>query len=234
MTDLLYLNDCYLRECDARVIESGPNWVVLDRTVFYPTGGGQEHDTGTMTFDGGAANVTDARKDKGQVKHFVDKNVPAGVSVHCVVDWTRRHANMRMHTSQHLVSAVVLELFKASTVGNQIHPERSRIDFAPAHFSDDDLRSIEQRANALISEKRPVSIEYMSREDALNATNAQRTDIERIPKNVQQLRLIRIKDYDLCPCGGTHVSNLQELGRVRIVGLANKGKDVQRMEYVLE
>lgn len=233
MTELLYLKDCYLRECDAVVQESGEGWVVLDRTVFYPTGGGQEHDTGTVLADGRTAKVLDVKKSEGKAKHFIDTSIPVGARVHCVVDWTRRYANMRMHTSQHLISAIALELFNVVTVGNQIHPDRSRIDFKPASFSQEDLRKIEDRARQLIAEKRRVSIYELPREEAVKKTS-DRTNIDLLPPNVKVLRMVDIENYDVCPCGGTHIACLEEIGTIRIVGLENKGKERQRIEYVLE
>lgn len=236
MTELLYMWNCYLRECESRVVESGEGWVVLDRTVFYPTGGGQEHDTGKIIFGGKEVGVVDVRKDKGEVKHILAEkiSIPKDTKIKCVVDWTRRHANMRMHTSQHLISAVALELFGVSTKGNQIHPERSRIDFYPARFTRDDLKRIEERANALIAQELPVKIYELPRNEALARTPAHRTETELIPKNIQSLRMVEIEGYDVCPCGGTHVANIKEIGRIRITNVDNKGRDLQRITYVLE
>lgn len=235
MTDLLYLKDCYLKECESRVVESGEGWAVLDRTVFYPTGGGQEHDTGTITFDGRDVRVVDVRKDHGEAKHFLaDKiTISIGTKIKCAVDWDRRYKNMRMHIAQHLVSAVVIDLFGASTVGNQIYPDKSRIDFAPAKFSDTDLIKIEEKSNEVIAQNRKVNIKELPRAEALEILDPKRTNVALVPK-IPVLRMIEIEGYDICPCGGTHVKNTKEIGRVRIVECENKGASTQRVTYVLD
>jgi misacylated tRNA(Ala) deacylase len=158
MTELLYMKDSesnYIREFDATVTSageesgeesgkvSGRKYIVLDRSVFYPAGGGQESDTGTVRWEGGIARVREVRK-KGDVRHFLEGALPAaGTNVHGTIDWERRYAHMRMHTAQHVISGVVYDMFKARTVGNQIHADKSRVDFAPVSLSESDVRNIE-------------------------------------------------------------------------------------------
>src|SRR5881628_3016227 len=117
---------CYLREFDARVIERGPDHVVLDETAFYAEGGGQPYDTGFLRWDGGEAKVLRVQKEKGVVRHHTDR-IPGRDEVHGVVDWDRRHAHMRYHTSQHLMSGIVWTLHGARTVGNQLYADRARV-----------------------------------------------------------------------------------------------------------
>lgn len=237
-TELLYLtkmDDAYAREFDARIVKRGDNYVVLDRTLFYPEGGGQEFDTGILRYPGGTSTVVRVEK-KGIVKHVLDALPPPDVeSVHGVVDWDRRHAHMRMHTSQHLISGLVYDLFGGvRTVGNQIHAERSRIDFRPAKFTDEDLQRIEAETNAVLARKLAVRIVWEARSDLEKRVKPDRANLDLLPASVQNLRVIEIDGMDACPCGGTHVRNLGEIGRVRILGKSSKGAETVRIEYELE
>lgn len=243
MTKLLYIENCYLKEFDATVVDSENNFIVLDQTAFYPTGGGQEHDVGKIVLENGTKiNVIDVKKESGIVKHILEaaeKNkiqlsqIVKNTKACGIVDWGRRYKNMRMHTSQHLIAAVVANLFNATCVGNQIHPERSRIDFHPVDFSEDDLRRIENEANNLIKKEIPVTIDFVSREEALKKINKTRVNLDKYPETLKQFRVINIHGVDYDPCGGTHIKNLKEIGKVKIIAKENKGKQKQRIEYVL-
>ncbi|HKZ98972.1 MAG TPA: alanyl-tRNA editing protein, partial [Thermoplasmata archaeon] len=145
-TTVLYMEErkgqdpdpCYLREFDARLTERGPDYVVLDRTAFYAEGGGQPTDIGVLRWPGGEARVLRVAKEKGVIKHVLDA-MPASNEVHGVIDWDRRYAHMRYHTSQHLMSGLVWKIFGARTVGNQLYADRARVDFQPAAFTPEDL-----------------------------------------------------------------------------------------------
>lgn len=236
-TELVFLQgmaNAYLREFDARVVKRGENYVVLDRTLFYPEGGGQEWDTGTLSWPGGEARVVRTEK-KGIVKHILDRMPPPEVTeVHGAIDWDRRHRHMRMHTSQHLISGLVYDLFGGvRTVGNQIHAERSRIDFRPAKFSDEDLRRIEEETNKVLDRRLPVRIVFEDRASLEKRVKPDRANLDLIPPAVRELRVIEIEGMDACPCGGTHVQNLGEIGRVRILAKSSKGAETTRIEYEL-
>src|SRR5437867_4765924 len=137
---------CYAREFDARILERGTDFVVLDQTLFYAEGGGQPDDTGTLRWEGGEARVLRVTKEKGVVKHHVDR-MPAAEEVHGAVEWDRRYKHMRMHTSQHLMSGLVFRSEGAMTVGNQIRMVYSRVDFTRATFTPEDLKRIEDACN---------------------------------------------------------------------------------------
>lgn len=236
-TRLLYLESldrAYEREFDARIVKRGENYVVLDETLFYPEGGGQETDTGILRYEGGESRVVRVEK-KGIVKHVVDPPVPAGVErVHGVIDWERRHAHMRMHTSQHLISGLVYDLYNGSrTVGNQLHADRSRIDFRPARFTDEDVKRIETATNEILARRLPVAIRFEAREALERRVKPDRANLDLIPKHVTELRVIEIEGQDACPCGGTHVRNLGEIGRVRMLERSSKGAETMRLEYEL-
>ena len=235
MTELLYFPSaeaCYLREFDARIVDRGPDFVVLDRTAFYAEGGGQPTDTGLLRWDGGECRVTRVQKEKGVVKHFVDTMPPKDL-VHGVIDWERRYAHMRYHTSQHLMSGVVWKVFAAHTAGNQLYTDKARVDFQPASFTAEDLKRIEKECNGIAASGVPVRI---SEEDRVVLENriADRALLDLIPQSIRRLRVIAIGEYDTVPCGGTHLRNTAEIGRVRITERRSKGKETDRITYVLE
>ena len=221
----------YLREFDARVLERGPDFVVLDQTAFYAEGGGQPWDTGVLRSADGDAKVLKVTKEKGVIKHHVDR-MPAVDEVHGIVDWDRRYAHMRHHTSQHLMSGIVWSVFAARTVGNQLYANRARVDFQPANFTPEDLKRIEDECNRAIAEALPVKI---YEEDRVKIENeiGDRSLVDLIPKHITRLRVIRVGDRDYCPCGGTHLKNTAEIGRVHILERRSKGKDTDRIVYEL-
>ncbi|MBI2078993.1 MAG: alanyl-tRNA editing protein [Euryarchaeota archaeon] len=236
-TELLYLGSmdaAYRKEFDASIARRGENYLVLDKTLFYPEGGGQEHDTGILRHAHGDTKVLRVEK-KGIVKHIVDALPPADtVHVHGLLDWDRRFANMRMHTAQHLVSGIAYDLFGgARTVGNQLHPDRSRIDFRPAKFSDADLHQLETETNRILAKGLPVDLKFESRTSLERRVKPDRANLDLLPKHINELRVVEIGDVDACPCGGTHVRNLGEIGKVRILGKSSKGAETVRVEYEL-
>jgi len=239
MTELRYLPDADdTTTFTATVRSASDDAIVLDGTYFYPEGGGQPADRGRLAWDGGSAEVVDVQKKSGDVHHILgDVTGPlpdAGDTVDGTIDAERRQRLSRMHTAQHVVSKVVLDVFGAQTAGNQIHEDRSRIDFEPADFSDDDLVVIERRANTVIEQNLPVRKTEMARDEAERRTPDGRGLLHLIPDHVDPLRMVEIGDFDLCPCGGTHVDQLREIGRLRITGRTSKGADVERIEFELE
>ncbi len=222
---------CYLREFDAKVLERGPDSVILDQTAFYAEGGGQPDDHGLLQWPGGEAKVLRVTKEKGVVKHHVDR-IPETDAVHGVVDWERRYKHMRMHTSQHLMSGLVYRVFAARTVGNQIHADFSRVDFQPANFTAEDLKRIEDECNAVADAAVDVRI---FEEDRAVVTNRveDRALLDLIPQSIRRLRIIDIGKADYCPCGGTHLKNTREIGKVHILEKRSKGKETDRISYEL-
>jgi misacylated tRNA(Ala) deacylase len=141
---------------------------------------------------------------------------------------------MRMHTAQHLLSGIVFDLFSARTVGNQIHADHSRIDFAPVQFTDANLADIEMKVNDILAQRIPVTIGEEDRAEIEKRVCTERANLDILPKSVSRLRIVKIGDIDLCPCAGTHVRNTGEIGSMRIVGREHKGKDRERLTYTLE
>ncbi|MDY6768812.1 MAG: alanyl-tRNA editing protein [Candidatus Nanohaloarchaea archaeon] len=239
MTELRYLPDeDHVTRFEATVETVGDDYIVLDGTYFYPEGGGQPADHGTLAWSGGSADVVDVQKDHGDVKHYIDNvdgDLPAdGDTVDARIDEDRRDRHRRMHTAQHVLSKVVLDKYDATTAGNQIHEDRSRIDFEPADFSDEDVAAVEEEANKVIRRDLPVEKRELPRDEVEERTQTGRTNLDLIPDHVDPLRVVIIDDYDICPCGGTHVDHLGAIGEIHITDRVSKGADVERLEFELE
>ena len=235
-TELLYMNDVesnYIKEFDAKVIEKGFDYVVLDRTAFYPLGGGQPSDTGYLEWPGGRADVKEVTKKEGIRHHLVQNPDIVPENVHGVVNWEKRLAHMKMHTAQHVISGVVYDLYKARTVGNQLYHDRSRIDFAPVKFTDEMIVEVERKCNEILSSGAKVEICTEDREELEKNIDAQRANLDLLPKSVKELRIVKIEEFDVCPCAGTHVRSLTEIGKLKITKRENKGKDRERITYEL-
>jgi misacylated tRNA(Ala) deacylase len=235
-TELLYATDAYLRAFDAQVQDVTPEGaVILDRTAFYPTGGGQPHDLGRLTWDGGSAAVVEVRKAGPLVIHTLDGTPPpAGTRVHGEVDWERRYALMRHHTALHSMSGVIYQLYGATVTGGQMYPDRARMDFLLPDLSQERLQHIEQRTNELLAEAHPVSIRFVSRDEAFAIPDLIRTKVNLLPEGIEEIRVVNIEGIDQQADGGTHVANTREVGRVRIARSENKGKGNKRLEIVLQ
>jgi misacylated tRNA(Ala) deacylase len=234
-TELLYATDAYLRAFDAHLVEvTAEGGVILDRTAFYPTGGGQPHDLGTLGWEGGSTTVTEVRKNGPQVVHRIERDPPAvGSAVHGEIDWDRRYALMRHHTALHSMSGVIFELYGATVTGGQMYPDRARMDFLLPDLSQDRLNTIEERTNALLAEAHPVSIRFLPRAEAFQIPDLIRTKVNLIPEGIAEIRVVNIEGIDQQADGGTHVANTREVGQVHITGSENKGKGNKRLEIVL-
>jgi misacylated tRNA(Ala) deacylase len=236
-TELLYSTDAYLREFDGRVEEvtGEDGLLVLDRTAFYPTGGGQPHDLGSLSWDGGSASVLEVRKEGGRVLHRVEGDLPTpGALVHGEIDWPRRYALMRHHTALHSMSGVVFQLYGATVTGGQMYPDRARMDFLLPDLSADRLAEIEQKTNTLLAEGHTVSVRFLPRAEAFALPDLIRTRVNLLPEGIDEIRVVNIEGIDQQADGGTHVANTREVGRVRIAGSENKGKGNKRLVIVLE
>ena len=190
------IDSCYQKEFDAEVISVSENSIVLDQTLFYPLGGGQNWDTGKITWDGGQVSVTEVRG-RGEIQHFVgeDHGLEIGDSVEGEINWERRHAHMRMHTAQHLVSGLVYEMYDgARTVGNQIHADRSRIDFNPVKFDEEMIEELFKNANEIVDSNLDVTDCIMTRDEINGIMPSERTNMDLLPISVKQIRIIKIGD----------------------------------------
>ena len=235
MTEQIHMKShegTYLREFQAKVEATFPGIVELDRTAFYPLGGGQPSDKGELKWNNGSVEVNDVRK-KNRIRHMVEGELPEiGESVEGTIDWTRRYAHMKMHTAQHVVSAVVDNIHGARTVGNQIGNNKSRIDFDPLHLNDAGISELEAEISKEMKKDHQITITEAERED-LEQNPLVRVNMNLLPPSVKTLRVITIGDLDICPCAGTHVKSTKEIGEVKFKNRENKGKGKQRLAYEL-
>lgn len=229
MTEDLFRTDSYLKSCTARVVAVDETGVRLDRTIFYPLGGGQPGDTGRLTrADGSAIAVTDTRKgtEAGEILHIVapDSGLAVGDAVTAEIDWDRRHRLMRMHTCLHLLSACI----PVGVTGGSVSDGKGRLDFDLGDH-EIDRETVESRLNALIAADHPVSMRWISDAEMEARPDLVKTMSVRPPMGLGQVRLIEVAGVDLQPCGGTHVARTGEIGPVRIEKIENKGKRNRRV-----
>lgn len=240
MTEELYAHDAYLRTCGATVVDVREDGVELDRTVFYPRGGGQPGDSGVLRWDGGECRVTDTSKsrDDGRVVHAIDpSSAPpsTGTSVTAEIDWDRRYQHMRTHTALHALSGVVFTDFGAKvTGGNMDSGGVARMDFELDGISQEFGRDVEERLNARLAEDVPVHVLFLPRSEALGDPDLIRTKVSLIPESVDPIRVIDITGIDKQADGGTHVASSGEVGRVKVVKTESKGKANKRIRIQLE
>ena len=230
-TDRLYYRDSFLCEFDGRVVESlpaeGRHAVVLDRTAFYPTSGGQVHDLGTIAFDGREVPVTEVADDEdGRVLHYVAEPIAADTPIHGRIDQARRLDHIQQHTGQHILSAAFIDLFNMPTVSFHMGAETCTIDLQTTALSVAQAEKAERLANQVITEDRPVTIRFVPLEEA------RQLGLRKLPpKQTGDLRLIDIQNFDLCACGGTHVRSTGQIGCI-LVRKTEKVKQGVRVEFV--
>jgi len=231
----LFLDDAYLREFEARVVRLDGREVVLDRTAFYPGGGGQPADKGTLGIGPISAAVVDARRDGEGIVHVLDTAIPGTVGeLRGALDWERRYAHMRYHTALHVLSAVLFGRFEAKVTGGQMRAERARMDFSfPGEWTGEVVGEIERRTNEALAGGRPVRVYRLPREEALSRPELIRTAANLVPERVRELRVVEIEGIDAQADGGTHVANTSEVGRMEVTGHKSKGRGNKRLEFVL-
>ena len=239
-TQKLYMDSiksCYLKEFNAEVINIDDNLIELDQTLFYPIGGGQDWDQGIIKSNNKETNVLEVRGME-KIIHIVEENhnLKIGQKIQGSIDWERRYAHMKMHTAQHLISAVVYDLFDGvRTVGNQIRYDRSRIDFNPISFDEEMLTELVNETNERIKKGAELQVKVMSRDEINEIMPPERTNMDLVPSHVENLRVVVIGDnLDLCPCAGTHIQNISEIGGIEFLGKKSKGKGTQRFSYTLK
>jgi len=229
----LYLSDMMCREFDAVVTETGDGAVRLDRTAFYPGGGGLPPDRGILNHEGREVEVVGMRREGEAAWHDLGgPPPPVGAAVRGRLDWAHRYGVMRHHTAIHILCGVVYRVFGAVVTGGQIYADRARIDFTLADLTKERLQQIEEEANRIIQEGRSIKIYSIAR-DALATSALVRTQRILVPEGVQQVRIVEIDGFDAQADGGTHVAATSECGRLRIVKTENKGRQNKRLEIAL-
>ena len=230
-TKELFRDDSYLKSCSASVTATGENCVFVDQTVFYPLGGGQPGDTGTISWDGGNARIVDTRYVDGDIGHILEDGAegPAvATRVELELDWERRHVHMRMHTAMHLLGSIL----QYGVTGGNISASKSRLDFDMTDTVD--KAAVSSALAALVAEDHPVSCRWISEEELDATPELVRTMSVQPPRGRGSIRLLEIEGVDLQPCGGTHVRSTAEIGDVRIGKVEKKGRQNRRVNIHLD
>ena len=237
MTHLLYMDNIegnYIKNFDAIVIKNKKDYICLDKSAFYPVGGGQPSDVGILEWDNNVSEVKEVVKKGDVIKHIIGGEIPPeNTAVRGIIDWNLRYKYMKMHTAQHIVSGIIFDEYGARTVGNQIHCDSSRVDFHPIRLSNDDLKNIESKFNEIVRKNLDVKIYFERRNILEKKVDQQRCNLDLLPKFISTLRIVEIKNFDICPCAGTHVKNTNELYEINILKKESKGKDRERIIYKL-
>jgi misacylated tRNA(Ala) deacylase len=225
-TELLYLRDAELRTFTATVVDASDDGVVLDRTAFYVTGGGQPHDTGRL----GDAAVVDVVKRDGEVWHVLEGSVPpVGAAVEGTIDWDRRHALMRTHTALHVLCGVIWNEWGTAVTGGNMEPLSARMDFEFDPLPEGFGETVERLVNAELAAARPIEVTFLPRDTAVMDEDLIRTKVSLIPESVPEIRVVDIVGLDKQADGGTHVASTDQVGRIRVVKTESKGKGNKRI-----
>jgi len=237
MTDLLFHKDSYLQSTNAIVIKIvEDNGIVLDRTVFYPGGGGQPHDLGVISIGNQNVAVTKVQNVKGEVIHWVEDNhgITTGQSVTAEIDWDRRYTLMRTHTALHILCGVVWRDYKAQVTGGDMQPGTARMDFEFENMTAEFAEQIEDTINREVNDNRTIEVNFLTREQANQVPDLIRTKINLLPEAISEIRTIDISGLDLQADGGTHVKNTSEVGFIKVTGHESKGRINKRLRIALD
>jgi len=228
MTELLYQTDSYLQEFDSTItaVDVEPRTLILDRSAFYPSGGGQPCDLGALTVAGTIYPVQKVKKQGEDVIHFLGGDAPlpsVGVKAHGVIDWTRRYQCMRTHTAMHILCGVVFRDYGAQVTGGDMEPLAGRMDFEFATMRAELVHDIEAAVNREVQAGREVRIKILPRAEAFQIPDLIRTKINLLPDGITQVRIVELVGLDLQADGGTHVHNTSEVGAMRVADYKSKG-----------
>ncbi len=231
MTTPLYHTDAYLRSFDAQVVAIDGQRVALDRTAFYATGGGQPHDTGTLSRTDQTWQVKEVRREGDYIWHTLEgEGLPAiGETVRGEIDWERRYKLMRTHTALHLLCGVIWRDYQASVTGGNMDTDEGRLDFELRDFSNDLAQEIIAKVNDEIAADRPVEVKILPRAEAFQIPDLIRTKINLLPEGISEVRTVNIVGLDLQADGGTHVASTSEVGKVVLLKTRSKGASNKRI-----
>jgi len=235
MTELLFQTDAYIREFTAVVTDVVDGGVVLDRTAFYPGGGGQPHDVGSLTAVNQSWAIVKVKKIGGQVVHLIEGDLPTGgTAVTGQLDWTRRYQLMRTHTAMHILCGVVWRDYGAQVTGGNMEPLQGRMDFEFETMKQELVAEIETAVNQEVAAAHDVRVAILPREQAFQIPDLIRTKINLLPEGITEVRTVELVGLDLQADGGTHVANTHEVGPMRIVDYKSKGKINKRIYVELD
>jgi len=234
MTILLYQTDSYLRSFDASVtaVDEENRAITLDQTAFYPGGGGQPADSGTLSVENIFYPVKRAKKVSGDVFHFIasENNLPTvGAAAHGQIDWEYRYQLMRTHTAMHILCGVIFRDYGASVTGGDMQLLKGRMDFEFETMRKELVEDIEQAVDQEVANARTVRVEILPRAEAFQIQDLIRTKINLLPQGIEEVRVVEIEGLDLQADGGTHVNNTSEVGKIRIVNYKSKGRINKRI-----
>jgi len=237
MTDRIYSTDQYASSMEATIVDvdRDDGRVLLDRTVFYPGGGGQPHDLGSLSLGDDRLEVVRVAADARGVWHWLEGGLPRpGASVHGEVEWQRRYRLMRTHTAMHALCGVVWERFASPVTGGNMEPGVGRLDFELPAWDPEDKASLEEELNTQLAAARAVEIAFLPREQADADPSLIRTKVSLLPDELREVRVVDIVGLDRQADGGTHVASTTEVGRVRVAKVESKGKGFRRIRLALE
>ena len=235
MTEILCYEDSYLQEFEGTVTDIIDSGVVLDRTSFYPGGGGQPCDTGVIEWDGESSQIYQVSKIEGKLVHKVNGPIPdLGSSVKGRIDWIKRYQLMRTHTALHILCGVVWRDFGAQVTGGNMTPLQARMDFELKEMSSRFASDIEMLINQEVAAERDIKVSNLPREEAFKIPDLIRMKINKLPPAISEVRIVDISGLDLQADGGTHVRNTGEVGKIRVVGHESKGRINKRLRIVVE
>lgn len=232
-TKALYMDNCYLKEFKARVIdvyESNFIALKLDQTAFYPTSGGIPCDKGKFIVNSDQVKVSEVYKRNNEVWHVVNKKIEKGTEVKGIIDWERRYKLMRYHTADHLISALLFRKFNAMITGNQTYVDYSRIDFNLEKFDKELLKQIIDEANEIIKKGKEVKIYYLDKQEAMKIPGIIKL-ASKMPPDAEKPRIVEIPGIDIQADGGCHVKNIKEIGKLEFIKAENKGKANRRLYF---
>lgn len=235
MTELLYLSDPYIQRFEATIVDHIDGAVVLDKTAFYPGGGGQPSDQGQLFADEGLRQVIKVKRIGGEIGHYLDGELPdVGTQVVGQLDWPRRYNLMRIHTALHILCGVIWRDYKSSVTGGNMEPLKGRMDFEFETMRQELVSEIEEAINREVAAERDILVRTLPREEAFQIPDLIRTKINLLPEGIKDVRTVEIVGLDLQADGGTHVANTKEVGNIRVVDYKSKGKINKRIYIELD
>ncbi|MAF37160.1 alanyl-tRNA editing protein AlaX [archaeon] len=230
----IYLKDSYQNELQTTIIKSDGRFIVLQDNIFYPQSGGQPTDTGTLTNNDQTSKVIFAKKIDGKVSLQTDtESLKKDDSVTAKIDWDRRYKFMRYHTASHILASAIYQDTGALITGNQLDLDKSRIDLNLEEFNREQFYEYQDKANEIIKSNLSITTENLPYNEAMKIKSIFRLKGV-LPPTLKEIRIVKVGDYDIQACGGTHVKETKEIGKLKIISMDNKGKNNRRVYFTLE
>jgi len=234
MTEQIYNSDAYIKELDSKIIEVNEDHIVLDKTIFFPGGGGQPNDLGSIFVDKQELKVEKVSWKDGKIAHFINVNdLKVGDLIKSKIDWERRFKLMRTHTALHILCGVIWRDYQAAVTGGNMEPLKGRMDFEFPSLSAELTEEIEKKVNVEVQEDRKITVDFLPREEAFQIPDLIRTKVNLLPESLKIIRTINIHGLDLQADGGTHVSSTLKVGKIKITGHESKGKINKRIRIAI-